>query len=135
MKKFIKKSIKISLIVLLSFFAIIFANGCYYVFYGQEKSVVKLQQGKNLNLYECCSIYTMHMAIWMFGWPIAPEAAQQAFLMTFHSKDRTISNSYFDTGDKNSLRYKLAFPDSLRIQKTEYEDMFYGKPSIYYSSI
>ena len=108
MKKSIKKSIKISLIVLLSLFAVVFANGCYYVFYGQEKSVVKLQQGKELNLYECCSIYTMHMAVWMFGWPLAPEAAHECFRLHFPQKDTV---EIFDTpkGFRNSKIEKAAY--------------------------
>ncbi len=41
----------------------------------------KLNAGKELNLYECCSIYTMHTAVWMFGWVISPEAAFEALLL------------------------------------------------------
>lgn len=84
----------------------------------------KLQQGKELNLYECCSIYSMHTAIWMFGWTVSPEAAQQAFYMTQSPKDRTIINSYFKT-PKETLRYKLAFPDNLKIESETYDDWFY----------
>lgn len=66
----------------------------------------------------------MHTAIWMFGWIISPEAAEQAFLMTLSPKDREINNDYFIT-PKNTLRYKLAFPDNLQIHVFEYEDCFY----------
>lgn len=76
------------LFVILAVIAVIVINGVYYVFAGQGRSMRKLESGKELNLYECCSIYTMHMAVWMFGWPLAPEAAHEAFLLHFpHKKD------------------------------------------------
>lgn len=77
------KTLKIILISILTLFTIVFANGCYYVFHGQYKSVEKLQQGEELNLYECCSIYSMHCAVWMFGWPLSPEAAKECFKLHF----------------------------------------------------
>lgn len=76
-----KKGLKYCLILLVTIIGVIFINGCYYVFCGQEKSKKKLQQGKELNLYECCSIYSMHTAVWMFGWTFAPEAAKECFFL------------------------------------------------------
>ncbi|MDE5731464.1 MAG: hypothetical protein K2H95_00270 [Bacteroidales bacterium] len=76
-----KKILKYCLISIAIVIGVIFVNGCHYVFFGQEKSMNKLQQGKELNLYECCSIYSMHMATWMFGWTFAPEAAKECFLL------------------------------------------------------
>ena len=49
--------------------------------------MAKLREGKELNLYECCSIYTMHMAVWMFGWPISPEAAKECYKLHFSQQD------------------------------------------------
>ena len=91
---------RISKKILLSAAAIIgliFANGCYYVFWGQEKSADKLKRGQELNLYECCSIYSMHMGVWVFGWVISPEAAEQAFLMQFTKEEKTLTrhNDFF----------------------------------------
>lgn len=75
------------LYVILGIILAISINGFYYVFFGQEKSMRKLNAGKELNLYECCSIYTMHCAVWMFGWVISPEAAFEAMLLHIpHSK-------------------------------------------------
>lgn len=82
-----KRPVKITLISLLVIVAIVFANGCYFVFCHQDKSMQKIQQGKDLNLYECCSVYTMHMALWMFGWPLSPEAARECFLLHFPHED------------------------------------------------
>jgi len=87
--------------------AVVFANGCHYVFKGQFKSVEKLKAGKELSLYECCSVYTMHMAVWMFGWPLAPEAAKEAFLLHFpHRKEVSLSgNSVFKSKKFKDLPY------------------------------
>ena len=97
-----KKKILVSIVILFaSVFVIVFANGCYYVFWGQDKSAEKLAQGKDLNAYEIASIYSMHTACWMFGWPVSPEAAKLIFAKQFH-----IDNKYkiFCTGDMPSLR-------------------------------
>ena len=61
-------SLKITIISLLVLVALVFANGCYYVFWGQEKSMEKIRKGGELNLYECCSVYTMHMASKTMMW-------------------------------------------------------------------
>ena len=72
------------LLILLVLFLVVFANGCYYVFWGQHRSEEKLRQGKELNVYECVSIYTMHTALWMFFWPCSPGAAMETFMMQFN---------------------------------------------------
>ena len=68
-------------------FLTIFINGCIYVFNLQEKTMDKIKNGEEPSLYEKCSIYTMHMAVYMFGWPLSPEAAGEIFKMSF-SKNR-----------------------------------------------
>ena len=82
-----KRPVKITLASLLAIVAILFANGCYFVFWHQDKAMNKILQGKGLNLYECCSVYTMHMALWLFGWPLSPEAARECFLLHFPHED------------------------------------------------
>lgn len=89
------KTIKIIIALIATVIVILFINGCFYVFFGQQKSEKKLNSGKELNLYECCSIYSMHTAIWMFGWTLSPEAAEQAFLMIFPAKPRYRRNDFF----------------------------------------
>ena len=89
-----KKLIKWLLISIALIIVLVFANGCYYVFRGQERAMVKLREGRELNLYECCSIYTMHMAVWMFGWPISPEAAKEAFWLHFKNPGQMWNFSY-----------------------------------------
>ena len=79
-----KKKILLSFLLLLT---IIFANGCFYVFIGQDKSMKKLRNGKELNLYEKCSIYSMHVGLWTLGWPMSPQAARECFMLHFPQKD------------------------------------------------
>jgi len=72
-------------------FSAIFLNGIYYVFCGQFKSVERLNSGRQLNLYECASIYTMHIATWALGWPMSPTCAMQcASLHIPHKADTVI---------------------------------------------
>lgn len=87
MKKIIKR-VAIGLAVAVG---IVFVNGCIYVFCCQDTSMEKVRQGKALNVYECCSVYTMHMALWLFGWPLSPEAAWECFLLHFpHEEDEVV---------------------------------------------
>lgn len=74
---------KIIGLVFLVVFLTIFINGCIYVFNLQEKTMDKIKNGEEPSLYEKCSIYTMHMAVYMFGWPLSPEAASEIFKMSF----------------------------------------------------
>ena len=68
--------------------ATVFLNGIYFVFSGQRRAAEKIESGGRLNLYECCSVYTMHMALWMFGWPMSPTAAHECLTLHFpHKKD------------------------------------------------
>ena len=75
------------IITVISLLAIVFGNGCYYVFRGQQRSMAKLERGAGLNLYEKCSIYTMHVALWSLGWPLSPQAARECFMLHFPQKD------------------------------------------------
>lgn len=82
MKK-INKHLRNILLGLAAVIMLIFANVVYYVFQGQSKSLEKLDQGKELNAYECFSIYTMHCAMWMSGPLIMPTGQWEAMLMHF----------------------------------------------------
>ena len=75
------------IILIVSLLALLFGNGFYYVFFGQHKSMAKLESGSELNLYEKCSIYTMHVALWTLGWPLSPQAARECFMLHFPQKD------------------------------------------------
>ena len=83
---------------LVLFFIGVFINGCIYVFALQDRTMNKIQKGEDVSLYEKCSIYTMHMAVYMFGWPLSPEAAGEIFKMSFSkNREKTIykENDYF----------------------------------------
>ena len=85
------KTIKRILICCVIIFAIIFINGCYFVFYGQHKAANKLANNKDLNIYEVASTYTMHLAICTVGWIYGPEATKEYINMSFKkNRDKTI---------------------------------------------
>ena len=76
----------------------VFINGCIYVFALQDRTMDKIKDGEEVSLYEKCSIYTMHMAVYMFGWPLSPEASAEIFRMSFSkNREQTIykKNDYF----------------------------------------
>lgn len=83
---------------LVLFFIGVFINGCIYVFALQDRTMNKIQKGEDVSLYEKCSIYTMHMAVYLFGWPLSPEASGEIFRMSFSkNREKTIykENDYF----------------------------------------
>ena len=63
--------------------------------------MAKLEQGRELNLYECCSIYTMHLAVWILGRPGYPEASHLAYLMLKKSSE----GSYIQCACTHSERF------------------------------
>ena len=99
MKKFFKA---ILIIFILSIF-ILSVNLCYYTFVGQHKSVEKLSNNIELNLYECCSIYQMHATMCILGYPIAPEAARECFYLHFTKRD-TVHFHKFDFSKSEKLK-------------------------------
>ena len=92
------RTLKILGKLFLALFIVIFINGCIYVFALQERTMNKIKNNEEVSLYEKCSIYTMHMAVYMFGWPLSPEASFEIFKMSFSkNRDQTIyrENDYF----------------------------------------
>ena len=85
-----KKGRKFFIAVLL-LVATVFLNGIYFVFSGQRRAVEKIDGGGRLNLYEYCSVYTMHMALWLLGWPMSPTAAYECMTLHFPHKQDTIT--------------------------------------------
>lgn len=105
MKKKIVKSI-------LAILAIVMVNGCYYVFSGQFRSVDKLRDGKDLSLYEKCSIYSMHLAICTVGWVFSPEATRSIVAMSFPcNRGKTI---------REETDFFLHFPAVEKTYRTQY---------------
>lgn len=98
-----KKAIKIFASILLAAVAVVFVNGVYYVFYWQSKSAERLARGEDLNLYECCSIYTMHCAAVALGWMLSPEASYQCAVMMF-SKEGSVHHRSSDFMRSNIIQ-------------------------------
>lgn len=100
------RTIKTLARLFLTLFIILFINGSIYVFALQDWTMNKIQNGEDVSLYEKCSIYTMHMAVYMFGWPLSPEAAGEIYRMSF-SKNR----------EKTIYKRDDYFMDSPAVQK------------------
>lgn len=96
-------------IVILSLFICFNLNLCYYVFYGQTKSITKLNNKEDLNLYECCSIYSIHLAICSYGLFFSPEGAYQQFLMSFPHKDTVVFNNRYVRNCKQTVWKNYTF--------------------------
>lgn len=75
------------LIGILAIVAISLMNLCWYTFAGSHKSVEKLAAGEELSLYECCSIYQLHLTMSICGFPISPEASRECLKLHFHQPD------------------------------------------------
>lgn len=108
---------------------IIFINGCYFVYKGQEKASLKLASNIELNMYEKLSTYSVHTACWMFGWIVSPESAEQAFLMNF-PQDSVIyrNNDFFKDSellykyinDNGEIDYPLNYITQNNLKETRY---------------
>lgn len=108
---------------------IIFINGCYFVYKGQEKASLKLASNIELNVYEKLSTYSVHTACWMFGWIVSPESAEQAFLMNF-PQDSVIyrNNDFFKDSellykyinDNGEIDYPLNYITQNNLKETRY---------------
>ena len=102
-------TIKIIGRLFLALFLVIFINGCIYVFALQDRTMNKIKNKEKVSLYEKCSIYTMHMAVYMFGWPLSPEASAEIYRMSFaRNREQTIvkENGFFmdSPSDQKALK-------------------------------
>ena len=101
-----KTSVKHFLRIVLLLLVLGTGNLIYYVFAGQKVSAEKLQKGEDLSIYECLSIYQMHMAVWSLGWPLAPQAARECFMLHFPVKKDTVKSKFTE----RSIPRKSAAP-------------------------
>lgn len=108
---------------------IIFINGCYFVYKGQEKASLKLASNIELNMYEKLSTYSVHTACWMFGWIVSPESAEQAFLMNFPQDSVVYRNNdffkdsellYKYINDNGEIDYPLNYITQNNLKETRY---------------
>jgi hypothetical protein len=89
MKKNIKKTLKRAVLVIVVLNVLAIINLLVWATSStiQQGCIAKLENGKQLNLYEKCSIYSMHVAIFSVGQFVSREAATQQFYMSYpHGK-------------------------------------------------
>lgn len=105
-----KTSVKHFLRIVLLLLVLGTGNLIYYVFAGQKVSAEKLQKGEELSIYECLSVYQMHMAVWSLGWPLAPQAARECFMLHFPVKKDTVK--VYGKIDSPKIRSAIASLDT-----------------------
>ncbi len=108
------------LIGILAIVAISLMNLCWYTFVGSHKSVEKLAAGEELSLYECCSIYQLHLMMSICGYPVSPEASRECLKLHFSQPDTVIfRNPDFGKSEKltNAIDKleKLPYGSSVRV--------------------
>lgn len=101
----------------------IFINACYFVFSGQFKATEKINSGKELNVYETFSAYTMHTGCWMFGWVIEPTVAKLAFCSQFNITPKyghQIAKHVPTNNDIETIKSNMHVGDSVRLAFSNY---------------
>jgi hypothetical protein len=73
--------VKITIVVLL-----LLVNQIIFLTKVQYKCTEKINEGKDLNVYELLSAYQTHTNLWLFGWVIEPNTAELCFCKQFHIK-------------------------------------------------
>ena len=67
----------------------------------QQECYIKIRSGKELNLYEKSSIYSINLCICVLGWALSPEATRQQIWCTIPTNDTIIAHSdYFSNHKK-----------------------------------
>lgn len=94
----------------------------------QQECYNKVKNKIELNLYEKCSVYSLHLGICTFSWILSPEASLQQCLCTIHSDriwelhSRYISRKFMNY-EKKYIGTKYAFGNlrwSLALNGTYY---------------
>ena len=78
-----KKIIKIIGILIL----LLMINLIVYIFHTQFVADNKINNKKELNIYEVLSALEFHTCSWLFGWVISPNIAQMCFSKQFNIQD------------------------------------------------
>lgn len=108
-KQFIKYSLRALLVVVV----LVLVNGTYWLLSDiQVKTYAKVLRGEELNLYEKCSVYSIHVGICTFGWFASPEATRMQCLMFFHRDEVwELHSRYFTRLYKDRQDGYIAFAD------------------------
>lgn len=99
---------KYSVITLVSLLLCVMINGTYWLLSDiQMRCYDKVYKHKqDLNFYEKCSIYSLHLGICCFGWPLSPEATRQELYCTIPSDGIMEWHSYAFNKSKTIEKFK-----------------------------
>lgn len=103
---------------------ILLCNQVYYLSDLQFKCSDKINQGKDLNLYEVASALQTHTAFWMFGWVVSWPTAVSCFEKQFHLTKPIYTPAIKDNEQVIAAKEKLrkAKSGKIRLAWKRYED-------------
>ena len=93
-------------------------NQCYYLLSLQFKCTDKINNGRELNLYETVSALQTHTNLWLFGWIIDPATANMCFCKQFHITNPLIQFSIPEDSIVVEAKNKLKNNEEDRIRLT-----------------
>ncbi len=113
--------VKITIVVLL-----LLVNQIIFLTKVQYKCTEKINEGKDLNVYELLSAYQTHTNLWLFGWIVEPNTAELCFCKQFHIK-HPIHLFHFPKEDSYLKSVKANYTKPVRLAWKSYS----SKVSIY----
>jgi len=90
-----KRIVKYSLAILILLFVAVIANGTYWLLSDIQMDCYNkvYHEKQDLNLYEKCSVYSLHVGICCVGWILSPEATREEILCLFPTSGITEMHS------------------------------------------
>lgn len=104
------KKLKLLLLIIL----LLVCNQLYYLSSLQFKCTNKINEGKDLNIYEIASAYQTHTNLWLFGWIVSPQTAYGCFLKQFK-----INNPWYTPSIPEDIVIKQAKQELLSHKTTK----------------
>jgi hypothetical protein len=95
-----KSLCKITLKTFAILLAVILVNGTYWLLSDIQQKTYDKSKTTELNLYEKCSVYSLHKGICTFGWFVSPESTRQQIWCTIPIDNTIVRRSEYFSNDK-----------------------------------
>ena len=105
---------------LITIIIILIVNQCYYLLSLQFKCTDKINQGKELNIYEIASALQTHTNLWLIGWIIEPMTASMCFCKQFHITNPLIQFDIPEDSVVRKAKNKLSKENRVRLVWNNY---------------
>ena len=103
---------KITLRVFAVLLTIVLINGTYWLLSDIQQKTYEKSKTTNLNLYEKCSIYSLHLGICTFGWFVSPEATRQQIWCMFPTNTTIVRRSKYFSDDEKIKSLIAKYPNA-----------------------